>query len=69
MNGIETQHENAINIIRLNLLSPVGRKAADKFNVRIVPTTLLFDGSGVAVSHQVGMPDTDRLAEHLRNLI
>lgn len=65
MNGFESQNGGAIDVIRLNLLGSVGRRAASMFGVRIVPATLILDGAGTIVARQIGVPDPAWLAEHL----
>lgn len=49
-------------VLRIDLLSRVGREAARAYEVRVVPTTLLFDGKGRVVLRETGLPD----AEHFR---
>ena len=63
MNGIETQLGNKVEIIRLDLLSGIGRQAAHEYGVRIVPATLLFDGKGELIERQMGKPQADRVIE------
>ncbi|MGD2050320.1 MAG: hypothetical protein PVH03_12525 [Chloroflexota bacterium] len=55
-----------VDVIHLNLLSKVGRQAASKFGVRIVPVTLLFDGHGDMIGRQTGMPDAKWLREQIQ---
>ena len=61
MNGIEAQVGNRVDIIRLDLMSGIGRQAARAYDVRMVPATLLFDSQGEIVDRQMGMPETDRV--------
>lgn len=42
-------------VIRLDLMSQVGRQAAARFGVRAVPTLVLVDGEGQVVLTQVGL--------------
>lgn len=61
MNGIEAQVGNRVEIIRLDLLSAIGRQAARQYGVHMVPATLLFDGQGEIVERQTGMPEAGRV--------
>ena len=54
-----------VELIHLNLLSPIGREAARTFGVYIVPATLLFDGKAEVIVRKIGMPNTDRLTNAL----
>ncbi len=44
-------------VLRLDLLSSVGRTAASEYGVKIVPTALVFDTEGQIVLRQTGMLD------------
>jgi hypothetical protein len=68
VNGLEEQLEGQIEVINLNLLSPVGRRAALAHGVRMVPLVLLFDGRGEIVLRQAGMPDANRLLRGYRSI-
>jgi hypothetical protein len=61
VNGIETQVGDRLEIIRLDLLSAIGRQAAREYDVRMVPATLLFDGMGELIDRQVGKPEADKV--------
>ena len=66
MNGIEEQVGNQVEIIRLDLLSAIGRQAARQYGVHMVPATLLFDGQGEIVERQTGMPEAGRVIEIIK---
>ncbi len=55
-------------MLRLDLLSGVGREAARTYEVRIVPTTLLFDGEGRIVLRETGLPDAERFRARVTEL-
>ena len=61
MNGIEEQVGSKVEIIRLDLMSAIGRQAARAYDVRMVPATLLFDGKGKLIDRQMGKPQVDRV--------
>jgi hypothetical protein len=63
VDGIERELAGQVPIIRLSLLSGVGRQAAARYNVRAVPTfVILGPGGGEALRH-VGLPNKERLVE------
>lgn len=63
VDGLKKQMGDEVGLIHLNLLSPVGRKAARAFDVYIVPVTLLFDGGGELVMRKMGMPNEGKLVD------
>ena len=54
--GLERELGDRVQVLRLNVLSPVGRAAASAYAVRAVPTFVLFDAGGEMVYYQVGFP-------------
>ena len=56
VDGLERELEGRVQVLRLNVLSPVGRAAARAYAVRAVPTFALFDASGEMVYYQMGFP-------------
>jgi thioredoxin-related protein len=54
--GLERELGDRVQVLRLNVLSPVGRAAARKYAVRAVPTFVLFDAGEEMVYYQVGFP-------------
>lgn len=52
---LEHQLEGKAEVIRLDMLSGVGRQAALRYGVRAVPTLLVLDGQGQVVLTQVGL--------------
>lgn len=55
-------------VLRIDLLSKVGREAARTYDVKIVPTTLLFDGEGRVVLRETGLPDAERFRARVAEL-
>ena len=60
MDGLERDVKGQATVLRLDLLSGIGREAARAYGVTIVPTTLLFDGEGRVVLRETGLPDAGR---------
>ena len=56
MDGIERDLEDSATVVRLDLMSRVGREIAARYGVRSIPTLLVLD-DGHEVYRQDGMPD------------
>ncbi|TEU17354.1 MAG: hypothetical protein E3J21_08545 [Anaerolineales bacterium] len=56
VDGLERELRDRVQVLRLNVLSPVGRVAASAYVVRAVPTFVLFDADGEMVYYQMGFP-------------
>ncbi len=54
MDGLERNLNGKASVMRLDVMSRVGRQAAARFGVRAVPTLILVDGNGEVVLTQVG---------------
>jgi thioredoxin-related protein len=62
---LERDLEGQAQVLRLSIMSGVGRELAARYGVRGVPTFLLFDGSGQIVHYQVGRLDPERIKDAL----
>jgi thioredoxin-related protein len=58
---LERDLEDQARVLRLNIVSSVGRQLAGRYGVRGVPTFLLFDETGEMVHYQVGRLDANRI--------
>jgi thioredoxin-related protein len=56
VHGLERELGDRVQVLRLDVLSSVGRSAAKKYAVRAVPTFVLFDRGGEMVYYQAGFP-------------
>lgn len=56
-------------VLRLNVLDDVGGRMALRYNVRGVPTFLLFDGEGRVVLTDSGMPNRQEIRATVADLI
>ncbi len=54
VDGLEQDLKGRAAVLRLDLMSSVGREAASAYGVKVVPTMLLFDGQGQVVLKQSG---------------
>jgi len=52
---LEHQLDGKAEVIRLDMLSGVGRQAAVRFGVRAAPTLVVLDGEGQVALTQVGL--------------
>ena len=59
MDGLERDLEGQAQVVRLSVLSELGREMAQRYGVRGVPTFLVFDGQGELIERQVGFPNRD----------
>ena len=69
VDGLERRLAGKAAVIRLDLLSPVGRRAAARFGVRAAPTLLVVDGSGQMILTQVGILRPGQVEEQVDELI
>lgn len=66
---VETQLAGKAEVIRLNLLSEVGRQAAARYGVRGVPTMLIIDSQGQLVDGHYGIPMPSQIVAKVDTLI
>lgn len=57
MNGIETDLEGKLVVLRVDIFTPGGRELAQRYAARTTPTFVLLDGIGVEQFRQVGTLD------------
>jgi thioredoxin-related protein len=56
VDGLERELEGQAQVVRLSALSAMGQEVAQRYDVRGVPTFLIFDGQGELIGRQVGFP-------------
>jgi hypothetical protein len=61
VDGLERNLEGQAQLVRLSILSEIGREVAQQYGVRSVPTFLIFDGEGTLVGREVGLPNRGRI--------
>lgn len=61
VNGIEKDLRGKATVVRLNLLSEVGREAAARYRVSAVPTMLVLGAGGEVTYRKVGTPDREAI--------
>jgi thioredoxin-related protein len=68
VNGIEKDLEGQAKVVRVNLLSKLGRELSRTYDVRAIPAMIIFDGGGRArYSHQ-GVPNRHRIVQEVSQL-
>ena len=55
MDRLERELDGKADVLRLDMMSGVGRQAAARFGVRAVPTLVVVDGNGQVALTQVGI--------------
>ena len=58
---LERELEGQARVVRVSVLSELGREVAQRHGVRGVPTFLVFDGQGNLIERQVGFPDRGKI--------
>ena len=68
VNGIEKDLEGRAKVVRVNLLSKLGRELARAYGVTAIPAMIVFDGAGrMHYSHQ-GLPNRQRIVQEVSQL-
>jgi hypothetical protein len=68
VDGLERDLKGRAAVLRLDLLSGIGGQAASAYGVKVVPTLLLFDGSGKLVLRQAGKVDAGPIRAQVATL-
>jgi thioredoxin-related protein len=61
VDGLERDLEGRAQVVRLSIMSELGRKVAGEYGVRSVPTFLIFDGAGTLIGREVGFPNRGKI--------
>ena len=61
VDGLERELEGQARVVRLSALSTIGQEMARRYDVRGVPTFLIFDGQGELIGRQVGYPNRSEI--------
>jgi len=57
VDGIEKDLKGKAEVVRLNMLSKVGRELASRYGVPAIPTILILDADSKVIYRHTGMPD------------
>jgi thiol-disulfide isomerase/thioredoxin len=63
VDGLKDDLQGQADVIYLDLMSNVGRASARTYGVKVVPTLLVFDGSGEVVLRETGLPDAGAIRD------
>jgi len=66
---IETQLDGKAEVIRLDVMSSVGRQAAAAYGVRGVPSLVVVDGNGETAYGRYGVPMPGTVVEEVDKLL
>ena len=69
VDGIEKDLQGRVEVIKLDVWSEIGRQAAQRYNVRGIPTLLVLDGAGEVQDVQVGVPERKHTVEIVSKLL
>ena len=61
VDGLERELEGQARVVRLSALNALGQEVAQRYDVRGVPTFLIFDGQGELIGRQVGFPNRSEI--------
>ena len=62
MDRLEADLKGRATVLRIDLLSPVGREAARNYGVTLIPAVLVFDGQGQVILRQTGVIDAPAIS-------
>ena len=57
MDRLEQDLRGRATVVRIDLLSQVGREAAHHYSIRLIPAIVVFDGHGKVILQQSGLID------------
>ena len=69
VDGIESDLEGQAKVIRLSILSSLGRQATQRYGVRGGPAIIIFDGAGNIVEQRTGIPNRKNIVEQVNILL
>ena len=69
VDGLEKKLADKATVIRLDVMSQVGRQAAAYYGVRGIPTLVVVDGNGQSVYSQVGILRPAQVVEQVEAIL
>ena len=64
VNGIEKDLEGRAEVIRMNVVSKLGKTLARRYDIKGIPATLVFGGDGDLVHRHAGLPNRKAIVAH-----
>ncbi len=68
VDGIERDLKGKAEVVRLNLMTRVGREAASRYGVPAVPTILVLDTDSNVIYRHTGMPNRREIVAQISAL-
>jgi hypothetical protein len=68
VDGIERDLKGKAEVVRLNLMTRVGRAAASRYGVPAVPTILVLDADSNVIYRHTGMPNRREIVAQISAL-
>ena len=68
VNGIENDLKGKADVVRLNMLSRLGREIAARYEVKGAPTTVVLNNAGDVVYQHAGMPNRKTVVGRVTSL-
>ena len=65
VDGIEKDLEGRARVIRLNLMSRIGREVAARYGVQVIPTLVVLDGEEQEIYRYSGVPNREEVVAQL----
>ena len=65
VNGIEQDLQDRAKVIRLNILSRLGKEVASLHGVEVVPTTIILDANGKLIYQHAGLPNRKAVVDRI----
>jgi len=65
VNGLQSELEEQLNIIKVDIYTASGRELTAEFNSVATPTFIFFDASGNEIWRSIGSLDPDRVRDSL----
>ena len=69
VDGLEKKLAGKAMVVRLDVMSKVGRQAAARYGVRGMPTLVVVDGNGQSVYSQVGIPRSGQVVDQVEAML
>lgn len=69
VNGIENDLKGKVEVIRLNMLTQLGREIGTRYKVGAVPTTVIVDRKGDVSYQQAGIPNRVTIVQEALELV
>lgn len=66
VNGFKKETAGTVDVVHLNMLSAAGQEVGGQYDVRVVPTSLLFNSQGELIQRVNGVPKKEDLLGQIR---